>query len=169
MNFRIAKIEDLPLIVDIYNSTVASRMVTADTEPVTVASKKEWFRRHNNRRPLFIAENDDAETIGWLSFQDFYGRPAYGITAEISIYLDEKYRGRGYGHSVLKFAIEKATSLGIENLLGFIFAQNKASIKLFMNNGFSRWGHLPGVAVLDGRYSDLEILGLKLTSNVNKS
>lgn len=31
MKLRIANREDLPAVVDIYNSTIASRMVTADT------------------------------------------------------------------------------------------------------------------------------------------
>lgn len=44
-----------------------------------------------------MAENSEKKIVGWLSFQDFYGRKAYDITAEISIYLDEKFRGRGYG------------------------------------------------------------------------
>jgi L-amino acid N-acyltransferase YncA len=45
---------------------------------------------------LWIVENDESEIIGWVSFQDFYGRSAYDGTAEISIYLDEKFRGKGY-------------------------------------------------------------------------
>ncbi|CAN5380241.1 hypothetical protein BH11PSE11_BH11PSE11_26510 [soil metagenome] len=36
---RLARLEDLPAIVAIYNSTVASRQVTADTEPVSVESR----------------------------------------------------------------------------------------------------------------------------------
>jgi phosphinothricin acetyltransferase len=36
---RLARREDLPVIVDIYNSTIASREVTADTEPVSVQSR----------------------------------------------------------------------------------------------------------------------------------
>lgn len=37
--FTYADITDLPKIVDIYNETIASRMVTADLEPVSIASK----------------------------------------------------------------------------------------------------------------------------------
>ncbi|MGG5511490.1 hypothetical protein ACPDHN_16240 [Myroides odoratimimus] len=32
LQYRDAKIEDLERVVEIYNSTIASRMVTADTE-----------------------------------------------------------------------------------------------------------------------------------------
>lgn len=41
INIRSAITEDLPRIVEIYNSTVDSRMVTADTSPVTVESRTE--------------------------------------------------------------------------------------------------------------------------------
>ncbi|MFN5802122.1 MAG: GNAT family N-acetyltransferase, partial [Burkholderiales bacterium] len=41
---RLADPADLPAIVDIYNSTVASRMVTADTEPVPLESRFMWFK-----------------------------------------------------------------------------------------------------------------------------
>ena len=34
---------DLPKIVSTYNSTIASRLVTADLEPVSVESKQAWF------------------------------------------------------------------------------------------------------------------------------
>ena len=37
---RLARREDLPVIVDIYNSTIASRDVTADMEPITVQSRE---------------------------------------------------------------------------------------------------------------------------------
>lgn len=39
LTFRNATETDLPRIVSIYNSTVASRMVTADTEPVTIEDR----------------------------------------------------------------------------------------------------------------------------------
>ncbi len=69
MFFRDAFIEDLPIIVAIYNSTIAGRMVTADTTPVAVADKVQWFNQHNkHKRPLWVVENDDKKIIGWVSF-----------------------------------------------------------------------------------------------------
>src|SRR6476620_11766079 len=100
MQFRNATIEDLPLIVSIYNSTVPGRMVTADTAPVTVADKLQWFNEHSpDKRPLWMIESATG-IIGWVSFQDFYSRPAYDGTAEVSIYLSELHRGKGYGKDI---------------------------------------------------------------------
>lgn len=47
IEMRHATLEDLPRIVEIYNSTIESRLVTADTEPVTVESRTEWFLNHS--------------------------------------------------------------------------------------------------------------------------
>ena len=153
---------DLEKIVEIYNSTISSRMVTADTEPVSIESKVDWFQAHcENFRPLWMVKNGD-EVVGWVSFQSFYGRPAYNSTAEISIYLDENQRGKGFGRDILNYCIEKSPELGIRNLLGFIFSHNEPSLKLFMKAGFEVWGELPNVAVMDGVERSLSILGKKI-------
>ena len=163
MQFRNATLEDLPIIVAIYNSTIAGRMVTADTTPVPVASKVQWFHDHNKeKRPLWVVENEVGKLIGWVSFQDFYGRPAYNGTAEISIYLDEKERGKSYGYEILAHAIEKSPSLKIHTLLGFIFGQNITSLNLFKKLGFTEWANLQDVAVLDGKECSLKILGRRV-------
>lgn len=162
VTFRDANIEDLPTIVAIYNSTVASRMVTADTEPVSIEERTPWFNEHNpSKRPLWVVEYE-GEICGWISFQSFYGRPAYDSTAELSIYLDEKFRGKGIGKLTLKHAIDACPSLKIQNLLGFIFAHNDASLHLFADFQFEKWAHLPEVAELDGVKRDLIIMGKKV-------
>lgn len=160
MTFRDATLDDLPKIVEIYNSTVASRLVTADLDPVSVDSKLAWFYHHNSEfRPLWMVEDSFKNTIGWVSFQDFYGRPAYHKTAEISIYIDEKFRGKGYGRQILELSIEKCPSLQIENLLAFIFSHNLPSLTLFEKFGFKLWGNLKNIAEMDGEKRSLIILG----------
>ena len=160
MTFRDATLDDLPKIVEIYNSTVASRLVTADLEPVSVESKIDWFHDHNSEtRPLWMVEDVQKNTIGWVSFQDFYGRPAYQQTAEISIYIDEKYRGQGFGRQILQLSLGRCPALGIENLLAFIFAHNLASLTLFEKFGFELWANLKNIADLDGEKQSLIILG----------
>ncbi|MGO4278075.1 MULTISPECIES: GNAT family N-acetyltransferase [Cupriavidus] len=160
---RLATPADLPGIVEIYNSTVPSRMVTADTEPVSVASRQAWFDAHQpERRPLWVCEDAEGRMAGWLSYSDFYGRPAYGATAELSIYLHADRRGQGLGRYLLEQAIAHAPQVGVTTLLGFIFGHNTPSLALFERHGFARWGDLPRVAVLDGIERDLVIVGRRL-------
>lgn len=89
LTLRKAVLEDLDAVVAIYNSTIASRMVTADTEEVTPEDRMDWFLRHTDRRPLMVAEDETGKVAAWISFETFYGRPAYDKTAEISIYLHQ--------------------------------------------------------------------------------
>ncbi|MEO0041829.1 MAG: hypothetical protein RL329_1277 [Bacteroidota bacterium] len=163
MKFRIAKKTDLTKIVEIYNSVVPSRMVTADLEPISVESRYKWFDEHDPAtRPLWVVENVDNQTIGWLSFQNLYNRPAYHITAEMSIYLDATVRHQGLGKQVLEFALAQAPLLGIENIVGLIFEHNAPSIRLFERLGFETWGNLPEVTVLDDVKRSVLILGKKV-------
>ena len=162
LTFRHAIIEDLPTIVAIYNSTIPGRMVTADLEPVTAQSREKWFYDHSPEfRPLWVLE-DEGIICGWLSFQWFYGRPAYNATAEVSIYIDEQYRKKGLGRLMLKKAISQCAELKIKTLLGFIFGHNQPSLNLFYSFGFENWAHLPAIAELDGIDRDLIIVGKKI-------
>jgi L-amino acid N-acyltransferase YncA len=162
-NFRDATLDDLPGIVAIYNSTVPSRLVTADLEPVTVESRLAWFHAHGPQaRPLWVVE-ENGTVVAWLSFSDFYGRPAYLRSAEVSIYLAESARGKGLGKQLLQAALERAPALGIDTVLGFIFGHNEPSLRLFRGFEFQTWGTLPRVAVLDGVERDLVILGRRLS------
>ena len=159
---RYASKEDLPAIVAIYNETIAGRMVTADTEPVTVESWMNWFESHNlDSRPLRVVE-EDQKIIAWTSFKSFYGRPAYRHTAEISIYITSSEQGKGLGAMLLEEAIQACPGLEIKNLLGFIFAHNQPSINLFKKFGFENWAYFPGIAELDGIERDLVIMGKKV-------
>ena len=159
MTNRDATEADLPAIVAIYNAAIPGRRATADTQPVTVESRRDWFHQHNpNARPLWVAVENDA-IAGWLSFQSFYGRPAYHATAELSIYVAQDRQRKGIGNALLAKAVEHAPRLGLKTLLGFIFAHNDASLRLFEKFGFQRWGVLPRVAELDAVERDLIIVG----------
>ncbi|WP_413300493.1 N-acetyltransferase family protein [Bacillus sp. 1P10SD] len=159
---RDAEISDLPIIVDIYNSTIAGRMVTADLEPISVDSRTQWFQEHSpSFRPLWVVESQGT-ICGWVSFQSFYGRPAYNGTAEISIYINQDFRGKKLGKFLIQKAMDACPALEIKTLLGFIFGHNEPSIKLFNSFGFEKWAHLPKIAELDGIERDLLILGKRI-------
>src|SRR5213079_583893 len=159
MIIRDAVEADLPTIVEIYNATVPTHMVTAELEPTTVEARLPWFREHwSAHYPFWVAESE-GRVIAWLDFKRFLPRCAYRGTAEISVYVDEEFRRRGVGQRLLEHAIARAPSLGITALIGLIFGHNEPSLKLFERFGFERWAFLPGVAQLDGMERDLIVMG----------
>lgn len=161
-DLRLAEPADLPAIVAIYNSTVAGRMVTADTEPVSVESKRPWFAQHEPlRRPLWVLE-ENGKIAAWLSYSSFHPRPAYFPTVELSLYVHEAHRRRGHGRRLLSEAIERAPRHEVKTLVGLIWGHNLPSLALFRSFGFETWGHLPQVAIMDGIERDLEIVGRRV-------
>jgi phosphinothricin acetyltransferase len=163
-SLREATEADLPTVVEIYNSTIASRMVTADLEPVTVDARRAWFAAHQSpSRPLWVLCDANGFVCAGLSFDTFFPRAAYDGTAMIGIYVAATHRRHGLGRALLVTAIERAPSFGLHSLLGYIFGHNAPSLALFESHGFTRWGHLPGIAVLDGVSRDLVIVGRRLT------
>jgi phosphinothricin acetyltransferase len=149
--------------VEIYNSTIPSRVVSADTEPVSVEDRLSWFSEHEpSRRPIWVMESE-GEVVGWLSLSDFYDRrPAYHATAEIGVYVREDHRGKGAGRHLVELAIRRGPGLGLKTLTAGAFAHNEASVRLFKGMGFRKWAHFPNVAELDGVERDLVVLGLRL-------
>jgi phosphinothricin acetyltransferase len=164
VTIRAATEDDLPAIVEIYNAAIPGRMATADLDPVSAESRRGWLRAHDPaKRPLWVAL-DGASVVGWLSFQSFYGRPAYHATAELSVYVSPNHQRRGVGRALMARAVEQASRLELKTLLGFIFAHNEPSLSLFASFGFQRWGVLPRVAELDGVERDLIIVGRRVVT-----
>ncbi len=158
----VAAREHLPRIVEIYNTTVGSRSVTADLEPVTVEDRINWFEEHSaDHRPIWVMKDGEA-IIAWLSFSRFLSRAAYDATAEISIYIDPAYRSKGIGSRFFRKAIAECPRLGIRNVIALVFAHNEASLALLRKFGFEQWGLLPGAATLDGVDRDVVYMGLKI-------
>ena len=159
INIRDATEADLSAIVEIYNAAIVSGISTAQLEPVTVESQREWFRAHSPAQyPIWVTELEGA-MAGWLSFREFLPRCAYRGTVELSLYISEQFRRRGLGRKLLQEAIARAPQLGIHSLVGLIFGHNQPSIVLFRAAGFERWGLLPGIARVDQIPRDLTIFG----------
>jgi phosphinothricin acetyltransferase len=128
-------------------------------DPVSVEERLPWFREHSPKSyPLWVAVME-GQVAGWLSFHSFIPRGAYRGTAEISVYVGEEFRRIGLGRALLEKAIAHSPSLKITALVGGIFGHNEASLRLFEQMGFERWGFLPRIANVEGAERDLVFVG----------
>lgn len=166
-HIRDATEADLPAIVDIYNQSIPGGWSTADTRPVTVAERAEWFRKFTpDRRPIWVAEAD-GRVVGWVGLSSFYaGRPAYDATAEISVYVATAYHRRGIGRRLKAWVIDQCPRLGITTLLSMYFDHNGASERINEGLGFEMLGHLTEIAVVQGQKRGLIIAGCRIPPRV---
>jgi len=163
IHIRDATEADLPAIVDIYNQSIPGAWSTADTRPVTVADRTEWFRKHDPaKRPLWVAEAE-GRIAAWIGLTSFYaGRPAYDATAEVSLYVATAFQRRGIGTYLKRRLIAHCPSLGITTLISMHFDHNEATRRVNERLGFQQVGHLPEIAVVNGRLRGLLISLLRI-------
>ena len=163
MNIRPSYEKDFSEIIKIYNYAVDEKFATADTEHVTLESKKDWFEHHTAETyPIYIAE-EEGQVIGWCSLSPHRpGRKALRTIAEISYYIHKDHRRKGVANSLIYHTIESAKVLGFKNLIAILLDLNKASICILEKFGFEKWGHLPEIAQIDEIICGQFIYGKKL-------
>ena len=152
MHIRDAIEADWPAVIDIYNQSIPAGRSTADTIPVSVADRLEWFRKFDPlRRPLWVAEIDGV-VVAWIGLTSFYaGRPAYNATAEVSTYIATAFHKRGIGTLLKQRMIDHCPSLGVTTLISIAFDHNDATRRMNETLGFVQAGHLPEIAEIDGK------------------
>jgi phosphinothricin acetyltransferase len=152
MLIRLAQIDDLPAIVDIYNQSIPSQQSTGDTQPLRVEDRMTWFAEHRpEEHPTFVAEVD-GQVAGWCSLSPYRaGRAALRFTAEISYYIANAYHRRGIGAALVEHALATCPALQIRHLFAIVLEGNQASLRLLEKMGFEQWGYLPRVADFDGK------------------
>lgn len=163
MCIRIATKQDWADIIRIYNEAVDTRVSTADTEYVTIESRKSWLVEHQDGRyPIYVKIVND-EVVGWCSFSAYRsGRRAVAGSCEISYYVSTNHRCQGVASELIEHAMAKCPPLGIRILFGILLESNAPSIHLLTKYGFKEWGRFPKVAEIDGERFDHVYLGLQL-------
>lgn len=157
LKVRRAAFEDLSAITEIYNQAILKTTATFDTEPKTVENQKTWFENHGTKYLLLVAE-EDGKVLGWASLSRWSDRCAYSDTAEISLYVDEKYRGKGIGKKLLRTIIQEGEKTGIHSVIARIAEGNETSIHLHQSVGFEHIGIMKEVGRKFGRLLDVYLM-----------
>ena len=136
---RTADLPDLDAITEIYNEAILTTTATFDTQPKSRAEQIEWFKSHDARHPILVAEMQ-GKIVGWASLSKWSGRCAYADTAETSFYVQDVYRGQGIGRTLKEAIIEKARQLRFHSLIARVAQESAASMHLNERFGFVQVG-----------------------------
>ena len=120
-------------------------------EPDDLRDRRKNLRSH--RLPHLVACYD-GEVVGYAYVVLFRKRPAYRYAVKHSIYVHREHVGRGVGRRLMGELIDVCAASGFRQMIGYIDADNTASLAIHEKFGFRRVGVLPGVAYRYGRWAD---------------
>ena len=161
VSIRDATSADVPAILDIYCDTVVKSVATLDTEPPSLKTQTEWFRRHGGRFPVLVAESNGA-IAGWASLSVWTPRGAYRFTSEASLYVAADYRRRSIGTSLMHTLISRARELDYHVILARVVRTNETSLKMMRGLGFQDVGTIREVGYKFDQWLDMCVLQLLL-------
>ena len=177
MDYRIrqATEADAAAICQIYNQGIEDRLATLETELRTTDERRQWLTSRSPRHPVIVCEvampatsSDRPPTplpdhappapIAWASLNLFNARDAYRFVADISVYVERQWRGKGAGRVLLARLIELGREHGYHKLVLSAFPFNPGGMALYDKLGFRTVGVYKEQGRLDGAWVDTIIM-----------
>ena len=152
---RSATASDGEAICAIYNAAIHERGSTFETTPRTAEDFE--ARISDERFPLLVSTGDE-KVIGWAGLAAYSDRQCYAGIGEASVYVDAAVRGRGIGTKLAEALASTARSGGFHKMIGKLFTDNVASIRLVERCGFTPVGLHRRHGKLDGAWRDVLVV-----------
>ncbi len=92
--------ESWPDVARIYQLGIATGYATFEKQ---VPDLDSWDRSH--RKDCRFVAKVDGKTAGWAALSNVSGRSVYAGVAEVSVYIDEDFRGMGIGSKLLEILV----------------------------------------------------------------
>jgi phosphinothricin acetyltransferase len=130
---RDVKHEDTGVLLKIYSYYVEYTAISFESEIPSLAEFESRIRSITEHYPYLVIE-EDGVVQGYAYAHLFVGRDAYSYSAEMTIYLDAKSRGRGLGKILYGELESRLKAMGITNLYACIGVTEKEDEYLTNNS-----------------------------------
>ncbi|HEX3019920.1 MAG TPA: GNAT family N-acetyltransferase [Chitinispirillaceae bacterium] len=154
IKIRFANENDVESITEIYNEAITNTTATFDTEPLSVNNRLQWLINRGKDFPVIVAEKSGL-VIGFAALNRWSDRKAYDISAELAIYVNSNYHRCGIGWALNSFILDVAEKTNLHTIVLRITSENKASLQLARNAGFTEVGILRSCGIKFGRLLDV--------------
>src|SRR6185312_2248970 len=154
---RNSRDSDVPAMLAIYLHHIrrgVDASVEGDFETPDADDLKRRRRSMNNRKMPHLVAEEAGAVVGYAYAAPFRKRPAYRYTVKHSIYVRSDRLHSGIGRQLMTALIDACAAAGFRQMIGYIDADNAASLALHEKFGFARVGSLPGVAYRYGHWAD---------------
>lgn len=149
VKIRPMKNSDWHYVSKIYRQGISTGDATFETKTI---SRVKWNSTHLKQCRL-IAEINGI-VAGWAALSKVSERLVYKGVMEVSVYIDENYRGKKIGSKLLTALVKESEKNGIWTLQASIFPENIASILIHKKSGFRKLGIRKKIGKMNGIWRD---------------
>ncbi len=137
---RLATIEDVPRILEIYKYYVENTSISFEYDAPTLEEFKERYTTISKKYPYIVIE-ENGVIKGYAYANTFKARAAYNWSVEVSIYLDKECRGRGSGQALYTELEQYLKKQNIVNTNACVTYPNPNSMAFHKKMGFKEVAH----------------------------
>ena len=161
MEIKVYKMKDeyYDSVKNIYQQAIDGKISTFQAKPL------EWdsFNKSHLKECRLVAMDKD-KVCGWVALAPISIMDALKGVAELSIYVDHDYLGKGVGTIIMQNLFECAKENGIWSLQSIILPENIRSLSLHRKCGFRQIGYREKVAQMpDGMWKDVFLFEKRLS------
>lgn len=162
VTIRNAATVDSRAILSIVNHAIAHTTAIYDYDERSLDAQKAWLdEKIAEGFPVIVAESE-GHVVGFGAYGTFKPKAGYRFTVEHSVYVADGCTGKGIGKLLLAKLIELAKAQKIHTMVGYIDADNTASIAFHKQFGFTESGVLKEVGFKFGKWLDVSMMQLQL-------
>lgn len=136
---RAACAADFPAICDLVNHYILNTAVHFGTSPETPIGLRDAWERSLPRFPFVVAEVA-GQFAGFAKAYRWRDRRAYDWTAEVGVYVVDRFQRRGVARALYGGLIQACREQGLHSLIGGVALPNEASERLHEALGFVHVG-----------------------------
>ncbi len=155
MKIRLAERTDVPAMREIFNEVLRNSNSIYRENEVTLEDRYAWFdEKIEHGFPIFGAYEGD-QLVGYAGYGSWRSAQGYRKSVELTIYVDRKFRGAGFGSELMKTIIKQAKTDGHHVMIGAIDSDNQQSINFHKRFGFIETARMPEVALKKNKWLTL--------------
>ncbi len=152
--------KDSKRILEIFKQGIEYGWATFETQVPPWESWDSDFYKFSR----FVVENSEDNVVGWIAIKPTSKRECFSGVAELSLYIDKDYQGKGLGKILMQKLIQDSEEHQIWTLYAGIFPENKASIALHEKAGFHVVGTREKIGKHHGKWVDIVIMERRSTT-----
>ncbi|KHD35879.1 phosphinothricin acetyltransferase [Clostridium acetobutylicum] len=166
-NIRLVKKEDSEEILNIYKPFIQNTAITFDYDIPSIQKFTEKVSNISNKYAYLVCEIDE-KIAGYAYASSFNERAAYDWAVDLSIYVDDKYQGKGIGKALYYTLIETLKIQGYCNMYALVTSSNTRSKNFHKYFDFKLSGTYHNSGYKFKRWHDVDVFEKIIEDNAKK-